>query len=353
MLKALIVDDSALYRKVIRDVLARFPQITSVELARNGEEGLNKIAQYNPDLVTLDIEMPKMSGFDVMKKLDAEKKSRTVLISSLAPSSVSQTLSALEIGAFDFIAKPDKGSVEENTAALVDQFSRIIKAIEMRTSVNAALSSGLQPKKAVVAAPVQQVRPRGPIRLVAIGVSTGGPSALAQVIPSLPGDLAFPIVIVQHMPPVFTSVLASSLNKKSQARVSEAKNGDVIEPGKIYLAPGGKQLKLAKLRESDAVETIICDDPPLNNCKPSVDYFFRSIPGIYGPDVFGMIMTGMGTDGVEGLLQLKNSGALTAAQDAITSAVYGMPMAAMQAGAATVELSLQSIAEYIAKLRAK
>lgn len=204
----------------------------------------------------------------------------------------------------------------------------------------------LPPAKPAVQ-PKINLRP-GRLELVAIGISTGGPNALAEVIPNLPATLRVPVVIVQHMPPVFTAALADSLDKKSKVSVKEAEHGELIKPGWVYIAPGGKQTRLVKQTGGTAVE--LTNDPPENHCRPAADYLFRSISKIYDNRVLGVIMTGMGSDGVLGLKLMKRRGAPVIAQDEKTCVVYGMPMEAFKAGVTDMVLPLQQIAPQIIKM---
>lgn len=343
-MRVLIVDDTVLYRKILQDVLSAIPDVEVVATAPNGKIALSKIDRFRPDLMTLDVEMPEMDGIETLRHLKQKAHRPAVLmVSSLTQHDAEVTLQALNLGAFDFIAKPDGGSFAQNiemlTEQLVPKIQALIRKNLHRTSNFQRLQSGMTP---LTAAPV--TRPR----IVAIGVSTGGPKALADVIPKLPADLPVPLVVVQHMPPLFTRALANSLNNKSQLTVVEAEHGMALQSGTVYVAPGGKQMKLNTNSIHPKIQ--LTDDPPENHCRPSVDYLFRSVNEIYGSKALAVIMTGMGRDGTEGLRLLKQSGAYNLAQDEATSVIYGMPMEAVRAGVVDEVLPLNRLAERIDKI---
>ncbi len=372
--RVLVVDDTVLYRKVISDVLSAIPGVEVVGTAGNGKIGLTKIDQLKPDLVTLDFEMPVMDGLATLSELQRLKKNvAVIMVSAHTREGAAVTMKALERGAFDFIAKPSGTSLQDNRKALMAQFGPVIASVASRKSLRAAAVAGGRPvaQKArpapagrrplparpappaapprAVAAPaatrvVSSVAP-GRVAVVAIGVSTGGPNALSEVIPKLPKNLRVPVVIVQHMPPVFTKALADSLNQKSLLNVVEAKGGDRLQPGTVYIAPGGKQMRIEKKAAGEFVQ--LTDDPPENHCKPAADYLFRSIAGLFGNRSLGVIMTGMGADGVKGLLAMKQKGAYVMAQDEASCVVFGMPMEAIKAGVTDQVVSLGKISTEI------
>jgi len=355
-IRVLIVDDTALYRKVLRDVLSEIPGVEVVGSAPNGKIALNKVEQLRPDMMTLDVEMPEMNGLETLKMLRSKTlKPAVIMVSSLTQRDAEVTLQALQLGAFDFIAKPSGGSVLQNLDSLKEQFTPKVDAL-LKKITPAFRSGSAQPKTlfskgtSVIHTQISVSNRRSGFqpRIVTLGVSTGGPRALAEVIPQLPAGFPLPLVLVQHMPPVFTKALADSLNKKSTVNVLEAENDMPLQAGTVYIAPGGKQMKISGNSLQPKIK--ITDDPPENHCKPSADYLFRSVNEIFAAKTLGVIMTGMGRDGTEGLRLLKESGAYNIAQDEATCVVYGMPMEAVKAGVVDEVLPLHKIAERISKL---
>ncbi len=353
-LRILIVDDTALYRKILRDVLESMPGTEVVATAPNGKIALTKIDQFEPDLVTLDVEMPEMDGLETLRNLKSKpSKPAIIMVSSLTQRDAEVTLQALQLGAFDFIAKPSGGSIVQNVNALKDQFTPKIETLRKRLRPVGIHKQVPQISGTKPSIPIKETisAPRIPIhkpQVVALGISTGGPKALAEIIPQLPGDFPIPMVLVQHMPPVFTKALADSLNRKSAVTVVEGENGMPLQPGHVYIAPGGKQMKIVANGQTNVIK--ITDDPPENHCKPSVDYLFRSVNAIYGAKTLAVIMTGMGRDGTQSLHQMKQSGAYVIAQNEATSVVFGMPMEAIKAGVVDEILPLDQIAGKIIKL---
>ena len=365
-IRVLVVDDTVLYRKVLSDILARIPDVEVVGTASNGRIALAKIDQLKPDLLTLDFEMPEMDGLTTLRELQRLKLDvAVVMVSAHTSEGAAVTIKALEGGAFDFITKPDGTSLEQNRESLLRQLRPVMQNVSTRKLLRSTLAgtrvppvprpappvrpaaaagmqakpSAGQPPRAVAAAPA------GRIAIVAIGVSTGGPNALAEVIPKLPAAFRVPVVIVQHMPPVFTKALADSLNQKSVLNVSEARDEEQLLAGNVYLAPGAKQMKVVKRAGGEFLQ--LTDDPPENHCRPSVDYLFRSVASVYGNRSLGVIMTGMGSDGVKGLQLMKQQGAQVIAQDQASCVVFGMPMEAIKAGVADVIVPLPQIAAEI------
>ena len=270
------------------------------------------------------------------------------------------------MGAFDFIAKPDSSSFVDNLRSLKEQITPKIEAYLSKQNLRSALRQRPQPQPEM---PIQKkipplrpkpaeartvpVQHKGLIhkpKIVAIGISTGGPKALAEVIPQIPGSLPVPVVIVQHMPPVFTKALADSLNKKSALNIIEGSDGDELKPGTVYIAPGGKQMKIVAASLPGIYRIRITDDPPENHCKPSADYLFRSVAELFPGKALGVIMTGMGRDGTQGLIKMKQAGARVLSQNEETCVVYGMPMEAVKAGVVDDIVPLNQIAGRIAQV---
>lgn len=355
-LKILVVDDTIVFRTILAEVLSSIPDVEVIGTASNGRLALAKIEELKPDLVTLDIEMPGMNGMQVLEEMKKnEMTAGVIMVSSLSAEEGNRTIKALEAGAFDFITKPDEGNAEKNKIALHDSLVYKIKAFARRREIRSILNGAIVQTSVTPAinknADVIKTTARMPSwikpEIALIGVSTGGPAALNIVIPALPEDLSVPLLIVQHMPPMFTQSLAESLDRKSKISVVEASNGMIPEAGKAYIAPGGKQMKLVKSSDDQKVITIT-DDPPENNCKPSVDYLFRSVSINFPSRSVAIIMTGMGSDGTIGLQLLKRQGCHVFAQSEESCVVYGMPKAAVEAGVVDEVVHLDQIAFKIA-----
>ena len=358
MLRALVIDDTIVYRKIVGDVLKEIPFVEVVGTANNGKIALSKIDTLKPDFITLDIEMPELSGIEVLQALKNKPYAPVVImLSTLTQHGSEMTIKALELGAFDFVPKPDQGKMADNMDKVREALLPIVNTLKRQKEAKFKIHEKIQPKPINIPAdkikqspPVnERQRVRSKSEIVGIGISTGGPNALTRMIPMLPGNLKVPVLIVQHMPPLFTASLANSLNNKSPLHVKEAENGDTIEPGKIYIAPGGKQMKIVAGADGISRKIKITDDPPENSCKPSVDYLFRSIAQYYVGRSTGVIMTGMGSDGSKGLSQMKSNGSFVIAQDEETCTVYGMPKEPIESGIADVVAPLEKIAEEILK----
>ena len=360
-LKVLIVDDTIVYRKIVSDVLSDLPGIEVVGSAYNGKAAINKIASLKPDLLTLDIEMPEMNGLEVLEYIQEKGLDvGAVMLSTLTHEGGEMTMKALDLGAFDFILKPQEGNMAENTKALKKTILPILRAFARRNEVKHLLNGKIDSKTAnkedTYLSKSDQVvqrmhaitdRLRQKSEIIAIGISTGGPKALAQMLPSLPSNLGAPILIVQHMPPMFTMSLAKSLDAKCSFNVREAKDGEPVLSNVAFIAPGGKQMKIMAGADGKSRVIKITDDPPENNCKPSVDYLFRSIAHHYVGRATGVIMTGMGSDGFLGLELMKRTGATIIAQNDETSVVYGMPKKPIDAGIVDIIAPLDMIANEI------
>ena len=377
-MRVLVADDSVLFRRLLADLLASLPGVEVVATAANGRIALQKVRELKPDLLTLDIEMPDMDGLAV---LDALRQAggpevETIMVSALSRRGGDLTIRALEKGAFDFITKPDAASPEAAREALVRELGPRIRAAGHRREVRAILKGrpaaaatqagvtqagvtqaavpGPSPQPVQresgldgIATRMQRLSQPGKPQLVLIGVSTGGPVALGQLLPAIPGDIGVPILIVQHMPPIFTRSLAESLALKCAVDVREAVHGETPRPGTVYIAPGGRQMRLGGAEENGPVIELT-DDPPENNCRPAVDYLFRSVAHRFPGRATAIILTGMGSDGTLGLRLLKRHGCFVIAQDEQSCVVYGMPKAAVEAGVTDVVLPLNSIAGRLA-----
>jgi len=355
-IKALVVDDTIVYRKIVGDALKQMPGIEVVGTANNGKIALSKIKTLKPDLMTLDIEMPEMNGIELLQELQKmDSPPLVIMVSTLTHQGGALTLQALELGAFDVLPKPEDGKMAENMLKVKKTLEPIVRHVKRHKF--GIIDPPARPQPTVPSPDRVTPKPAKPkpagIRskseIIGIGISTGGPNALTKMIPMLPKDLKVPVLIVQHMPPVFTASLADSLNKKSALEVIEAKDGDIIEPGKVFIAPGGKQMKIVAGADGLTRKIKITDDPPENSCKPSADYLFRSIAQHYVGRATGVIMTGMGSDGSKGLVQMKNNGSFIIAQDEKTCTVYGMPKEPIESGIVDIIAPLEKIADEIIK----
>jgi two-component system chemotaxis response regulator CheB len=356
-LKILVVDDTVVYRKIVSDVLASLPNVEVVGTAHNGKAALFKLKTLQPDLLTLDIEMPEMNGLEVLHELKkTAPRVGAIMLSTLTQEGGSMTMRALELGAFDFIPKPQSGTMAENKEAVKDALNPILKAFARSLEIKSALArhgTAPPPKDYIQTRPTAikpTIRNRtGPSSIVGIGISTGGPNALARMLPRIPADVGVPIIIVQHMPPMFTQSLARSLDAKCAIEVREAQDGELLKANVAYIAPGGKQMKIVAAADGKERVLKITDDPPENSCKPSVDYLFRSIADHYIGRATGVIMTGMGSDGTAGLELMKKNGASIIAQDESSCVVYGMPKEPIEKGIVDRVAPLDRIAEEILK----
>ncbi len=361
-IRVLVVDDTVVYRKIVSDVVAELPNVEVVGTANNGKVAMSKIARLKPDVLTLDIEMPEMNGIEVLERMRAECPDiGAIVLSTLTQVGSNMTIKALELGAFDFISKPQAGTMAENKQEVSNSLAPMLRAFVRRRDIKRILkgkpsrAEGGSEKKA--SPDLDSVDERTgatlPLRqkseIVGIGISTGGPNALAQMMPRLPGDLGVPVLIVQHMPPLFTQSLADSLDSKCAIEVKEAVDGQPVQANVALIAPGGKQMKVVAGVDGVTRMIRVTDDPAENSCKPSVDYLFRSIANHYMGRATGVIMTGMGSDGTLGLKLMKRNGSAVIAQDEVTSVVYGMPKEAVDAGVVDVVEPLDQIASAICR----
>jgi len=352
-LRIIIIDDSALYRKLISDALGDVPYAEVIGTAPNGRIGLERINSLKPDIITLDVEMPEMNGYQTLQHMKEHNiDCDVIMVSSVNHDSAQTTIKSLALGAFDFIAKPDCNNRELNAKEIRRQIQYILSAISTKRTLRkvksrAAASVGGAQSVRKEARPSKVRTFISRPEIVAIGISTGGPEALSKVIPMLPANLKVPVVIVQHMPSNFTASLAELLNKKSKISVMEAVNNQLLKPGEVYIAPGGKHMKVVSLNSQKML--VITGDPPENNCRPSVDYLFRSIAKLYEKHVLAIIMTGMGADGTLGLRLIKRHTARVIAQSEETCVIFGMPGEAVKAGVVDEVVPLNQIANEIKK----
>jgi two-component system chemotaxis response regulator CheB len=343
-IRILVVDDSVVIRKVLSEALAADPDIEVAGSAADGNIALAKIPVVHPDLVTLDVEMPGKSGIETLQEIRKRyPKLPVIMFSTLTERGATVTLEALSLGASDYVTKPSNtGSIEQTRARIQAELIPKIKGFCRKVTFPAASPA---------AAPKPRLRPSGIVKpilhmridVLAIGTSTGGPNALAAVLPELPQDLPVPVVIVQHMPPLFTRFLAERLDKQCSIRVKEGVPGERLNPGAAWIAPGDYHMQVARGEGKD-VHLKMNQDPPENSCRPAVDVLFRSVAQTYGPNVLAVVLTGMGSDGVRGSEEIKAAGGQVLVQDEATSVVWGMPGQVAAAGCADGIFPLNEIA---------
>ena len=353
-IRVLIVDDSVVIRRLLTDELSKDPDIEIVGSAATGKIAVSKIVQTPPDVVTMDIEMPEMDGLTAVTEIrKTHPKLPIIMFSTLSQRAAKETLEALARGANDYVTKPaNVGSAALAMQRVREDLIPKIKTLARPEVANqqAKASSLPQPTGSTGLSSTDSKRPFQ-VDIVAIGISTGGPNALAEVMPFIPKDCPVPILIVQHMPPVFTKCLAERLSLKAQIPVHEGQPGDVLIPGQAWIAPGDFHMVVKRQGTKIILETN--QDPPENSCRPAVDVMFRSVAKVYGHAVLAAVLTGMGQDGMRGAEVIREAGGYVMAQDEATSVVWGMPGAVVQAGLAHSVLPLPQISlEIIRKVRA-
>ena len=342
--RVLVVDDSVVVRRLVTDALGEAPGIEVVGVASNGRLALDRIEQLHPDLVTLDVEMPEMDGLETLKEIRVRwPRLPVIMFSTLTERGGRITLEALQNGASDYVTKPaNVGSVTQAKDAVRDELTPRVHALTGRAGFS---ETRVAPRRPTPVVPVERGTVRPP-RLVVVGASTGGPNALAEVVASLP-VLSVPVAIVQHMPPVFTQLLADRLATLSGRTVVEARDGTVLGPGSIVVAPGGHHLTVVGSATRPVVQ--ITDDPPENSCRPAVDVLFRTAAACMQGALLAVVLTGMGEDGARGAADVRAAGGEVLVQDEATSVVWGMPGAVVRAGLADATLSLPEVAGAIAR----
>lgn len=347
--KVLVVDDSAFMRQVIIKMLEADPQIKVVGYARDGQEALEKIQRFKPDVVTMDVEMPGLDGLETLEQIMCIQPTPVVMLSAVTVKGAETTIRALELGAVDFVAKPAK------RIEMVQLANELPAKIKMAAGV--AVTKVCRVRKyesasvKVPAPPSLPAKPAGKrkIEVVAIGTSTGGPAALNTLFRALPENLPAAVLIVQHMPVGFTASLAQRLNDIGKMPVKEAEDGDLIVPGKALLAPAGWQMET--VRESGVAKVRLSKESSIKTLfKPSVDVLFLSVAKVFGSKSLGVVMTGMGNDGLRGLKAMKEQNALALAEDESTCIVYGMPRAVTEAGLVDKNVPLPNLAKEIVNI---
>jgi two-component system, chemotaxis family, protein-glutamate methylesterase/glutaminase len=350
-IRVLIVDDSSLVRRILTEILSSDPGIEVVGSAMDPYVAREKIKKLKPDVITLDVEMPKMDGIKFLSNLMRLHPMPVVMISSLTEKNADITLKALELGAFDFISKPKNDlaiELENYSSEIISKIkaashARLQTKLNVSTNIDRHIDNDIEER---FTATVILKKRRIPIesdisaKIIAIGASTGGTEAIKEILLALRPDSPG-IVIAQHIPKAFSSAFAVRMDSMSQLHVQEASDGQEIIAGNVYIAPGDKHLLIFK--DGMQYRCKLNDGPPVNRHKPSVDVLFRSVAQVVGKNAIGIILTGMGTDGARGLLEIMESGGTTIAQDEITSVVWGMPGAAVELGAANYILPLNEI----------
>ena len=359
-IKVLVVDDSVVIRRLLTAVLDAEVDIEVVGYSTNGRLALSKIEQLDPDVISLDVMMPEMDGIECVREIRKRFGDLPVIMfSSLTEEGAAVTMEALDAGANDFVTKPWKtDGFADSVSQVSDQLVSRIRALHSSRSggrpapgrrsaapAPAAPPAPL-PKAGATRAPAASSAPRrqpaGPIEALVIGSSTGGPNALNDLFAALPGDLGVPILITQHMPPMFTKLLAERLEKRSSYRVAEATDGGLVQPNHVVVAPGDYHMRV--VRDGTSIRTTLDQEPPVHSCRPAVDPLFASACKVWGGNLLCLVLTGMGQDGAEGAAQIHAAGGQVLAQDEATSVVWGMPGAVAEAGVADAILPLDRIA---------
>jgi two-component system chemotaxis response regulator CheB len=328
-IRVLVVDDSALMRKLLPQILQRDKTIEVVGTAMDGAFGMKKIEEVQPHVITLDLEMPRMDGPEMLRQIMRSYKIPVIIVSSHSIAGAAATFKALALGAFDFVAKPRDGSperIEEIASELISKIKVAVKARAARWPSSIALN-GAAPKP--VAKPVVRSR-TAPSKVIAIGSSTGGPNTLQYLLQQLPSDFPGSIVVVQHMPEGFTEMFANRLDESCSLEVKEAKHGDLVAAGRVLICPGSHHMRVRRMPQGDVV--VLSDEPPVNGHRPSVDVLFRSVAQEFGQRAIGVLMTGMGDDGADAIGEIRDAGGFTIAQSEESCVVFGMPKAAIDKG---------------------
>ncbi|MDP3890232.1 chemotaxis response regulator protein-glutamate methylesterase [Nocardioides sp.] len=350
MIRVLVVDDSALVRRLVATSLSGDPEIEVVGQAVDGHDAVARVEELMPDAVTLDIEMPVLDGLGALRAIrERHPRLPVIMFSTLTEKGAIKTLEALSLGASDYVTKPSNtGSVAESMASVREQLVPKIKALTgvRRMAVAAAAASGRAGSRAPAAPPVTTPHQRS--ELLLIGCSTGGPDALSRVLADLPASLPVPALVVQHMPPVFTTMFAERLDRESPLTVREAGDRTPLAPGEVLVAPGDFHLRLQ--RGPGGLRTRLDQGPQVNYCRPAVDVLFDSAADAVGGRALVLVLTGMGHDGLVGTRRLRELGARVLVQDQATSVVWGMPGAIVEAGLADAVLPLDRVATEVARI---
>jgi two-component system chemotaxis response regulator CheB len=354
-IRVLVVDDAVVIRRLLTEELGRDPALEVVGAAANGKIALTKLPQLKPDAVILDIEMPEMDGLQTLKEIrKTHRRLPVIMFSSMTERGAAVTLDALALGASDYFTKPTTAGIEESLEVVREQLIPKIKALCASATVT-GLTSQI---KSITAAAKPAHLPQAPsyiapsahkqIKLVAIGASTGGPVALAELLGKLPVQFPVPIVIVQHMPPLFTRLLAERLSTQTPFKVQEGASGVLLQGGEAWVAPGDHHMIV--IRDGVQGRLLIHQDEKENSCRPSVDVLFRSVAKTYGSQALVIMLTGMGHDGIQGCAALREAGGTILVQDEASSVVWGMPGGVAKAGLADSVLPIPRLADEIVRL---
>ena len=365
-LRVLVVDDTIVYRRILSTIIEELPGTELAATAPNGKIALAKMETAEVDLVLLDVEMPVLDGLKTLEVIrERFPEVGVIMISGANTSAAGTTIRALERGAIDFVPKPEGADPEESQRQLAQHIKRLVQLFQTRRALRPGRRSAVErppvaarmPEKPAPPPPVPLPRPvperyagkrPAQIELVVIGVSTGGPNALKEVVPHLKADLNVPVLIVQHMPPLFTASLAESLGRKSALPVREAQEGEPILPNTVLIAPGGKHMVIRQdPGRGDGHVVALNENPPEHNCRPSVNVLFRSASTYFGGKILAVVMTGMGEDGCEGVRAMKRQGCICLTQEESTCVVYGMPRAVDEAGLSDARVPVEQLAERI------
>jgi two-component system chemotaxis response regulator CheB len=365
MLKVMIVDDTAIFRKIIKDLLLEIEGIEVTNTAMNGEMALKKISMDPPDLVLLDIEMPVLDGLSTLVEIKKHyPEISVIMISSVSRNQSGVTMEALRKGAFDFISKPVSRDLDKSIQELREVLHPVITHFIRKkfgfkphlhetthTPKDQPIEKPAEPLKRAYftceresIGPIPSKKPKK-IDVVVIGISTGGPVALHKMIPMIPVDLGVPILIVQHMPVIFTKSLAEHLDMKSPLKIVEATDNELVMPNIVYIAPGGRHMTVKKCGID--IRIALIDSPPINSCRPAVDMLFESVSDVYKGNVLALIMTGMGSDGLHGIIKLKTVTCYVITQSEDSCVVYGMPKIIDEVGLSDEHVHLDEIADRI------
>ncbi len=349
-LKILVVDDSLYMRSAIKKLLDSRSEFQVIDLAKDGKEAVEKVIALKPDVVTMDFNMPRMNGVEAVRAIMEQRPTPVLMFSAHTRQGARETFDALHAGAIDFVTKP-AGEVSSQLDGIADELCRkLVAASRTRLApVPTARAPSLRTTRTMTVPSVRRSQAMSAAnpnpKIIFIAISTGGPVALSRVIPQLPATLRAGVVIIQHMPATFTGALADRLNSESQLQVREAVDGDIPCPGLVLVAPGGKHLKV------DLDGTLrLADGPLVHGCKPAADLTMKSAAAAYGRHAVGLVMTGMGKDGAEGLRTIKQAGGKTFAQDKESSLIFGMPKAALELEAVDEVVALDSIAAKLSQL---
>ena len=340
-IRVLVVDDSALMRKLIPRILESDPLIEVVGTAMDGAFALKKIEELRPDVVTLDLEMPRMDGLETLRLITREHQVPVIVFSTYSREGAYSTFKALAYGAIDFVAKPTAAAAGHLEAIAGDLIQKIKVASRVQARKNKAQVSAEPP--AVVKSEVRA--PCAPNRIIAIGISTGGPNALQYLLSQLPADFPACLLVVQHMPAGFTEMFAKRLDECCALEISEARSGDLLLAGRVLICPGNRHMLARRMSRGDMA--VLSDSPPVNGHRPSVDVLFHSVAQEFGPSAVGLLMTGMGDDGAEGLGAIKKASGATIAQSEESCVVGGMPRSAIEKGYAESVISLEGLGAHL------